>query len=70
MPASWWPSIVQANRTLIVAFLAHGLSNPEIAKRSYVSVKTVANQVSSILSKLGVRRRRQGRVRFARQCRK
>jgi len=51
------PAGLTSRELEIVAFLAQGLSNPEIAKRSYVSVKTVDNQVSSILSKLGVRRR-------------
>ena len=51
------PAGLTSRELEIVSLLTQGLSNPEIAKRSYVSVKTVDNQVSSILSKLGVRRR-------------
>ena len=37
--------------------LGHGLSNPEIAARLYVSRKTAAHHVSRILSKLNLRSR-------------
>jgi DNA-binding CsgD family transcriptional regulator len=48
----------------IAALIVQGLSNLEIAKRSYLSVKTVDHHVSSILAKLGVR----GRVDIAREA--
>lgn len=51
------PAGLTSRELEIVSLLAQGLSNSEIAKRSHVSVKTVDHQVSSILSKLSVRRR-------------
>ena len=41
----------------VLELLAHGLSNPEIAARLYVSRKTAAHHVSRILSKLNLRSR-------------
>jgi DNA-binding NarL/FixJ family response regulator len=39
--------------TEVLALLAHGLSNREIAGRLVISAKTVEQHVSQILSKLG-----------------
>ena len=41
----------------VLELLGHGLSNPEIAARLYVSRKTAAHHVSRILSKLNLRSR-------------
>ncbi|GAB3862762.1 AAA family ATPase [Nocardioides maradonensis] len=41
----------------VLALVAGGLSNPEIAERAHLSVKTVGHHVSHILAKLGVANR-------------
>jgi DNA-binding CsgD family transcriptional regulator/tetratricopeptide (TPR) repeat protein len=51
------PSGLTPREVEIVTLLADGLRNPEIARRLYLSAKTVDHHVSSILAKLGVRSR-------------
>jgi DNA-binding NarL/FixJ family response regulator len=48
----------------VLALLAQGMSNPEIAHTLDVSVKTVQNHVSSVLAKLQVRDRTQAALRM------
>jgi DNA-binding CsgD family transcriptional regulator len=50
---SGWDSLT-ATETKVAAFVAEGLSNPEIATKLLLSRRTVATHVSHILRKLGV----------------
>jgi len=38
---------------MIADLMARGLSNPQIAEQLYLSTKTVANYVSTVMLKLG-----------------
>jgi DNA-binding NarL/FixJ family response regulator len=57
-----FPQLVERERD-VLDLMAGGASNGEIAKRLYLSDKTVRNYVSSIFAKLGVRDRAQAIVR-------
>ena len=41
----------------VLLLLAQGLSNPDIARRLFITPKTAEHHVSSILNKLGLRNR-------------
>jgi DNA-binding NarL/FixJ family response regulator len=57
-----FPELTERERE-ILALLAHGRSNAEIADELYISLKTVRNHVSNILNKLQVADRAQAVIR-------
>jgi DNA-binding NarL/FixJ family response regulator len=69
LPAPTLPnSLSEAERDVAIVVLA-GMSNTEIAVARGTSTRTVANQVASLLRKLGVRSRTEAVAALARlQC--
>ncbi|MBI4340250.1 MAG: response regulator transcription factor [Chloroflexi bacterium] len=61
-PPSAFPDLTQRERE-VLALIAQGLSNTDIARRFYLSPKTVRNHVSNILGKLQVADRVQAALR-------
>ncbi|MGQ4386910.1 ATP-binding protein [Streptomyces sp. SAS_270] len=57
------PAGLTERQLQVIRLLAQGLTNPEIADRLVVSVRTVDNHVSAVLDKLGVHTRRQAAAR-------
>jgi ATP/maltotriose-dependent transcriptional regulator MalT len=51
------PSRLTRRELEVVHLMADGLTNPEVAARLFVSVKTVEHHVGAVLSKLGARNR-------------
>ena len=57
------PAGLTERQLQVMRLLVQGLTNPEIADRLVVSVRTVDNHVSAVLDKLGVHTRRQAAAR-------
>jgi DNA-binding CsgD family transcriptional regulator len=57
------PAGLTERQLQVMRLLAEGLTNPEIADKLVVSVRTVDNHVAAVLGKLGVRSRRQAAAR-------
>jgi len=57
-PASGWSSLTLAERR-VADLVAEGLTNPEIAKRLFISLSTVKAHLSHTFAKLGVTGRRE-----------
>ncbi|WP_263166799.1 helix-turn-helix transcriptional regulator [Streptomyces sp. SCSIO ZS0520] len=65
-PVSGWESLTPAQRR-VAEFVAEGCTNPETARRLFVSPRTVQSHVSQILRKLGLSSRVEIAVEVARR---
>jgi len=52
-PATGWPSLTPTERE-VVALVADGLSNPEVAERLFMSRSTVKTHLNHVFAKLGI----------------
>jgi predicted ATPase/class 3 adenylate cyclase/DNA-binding CsgD family transcriptional regulator len=67
-PRHGWPSLTPSEQQ-VVALVAEGLTNPEIAERLFMGRETVKTHLSRIYDKLGVRSRAALATEFARRPR-
>jgi DNA-binding CsgD family transcriptional regulator len=54
LPGSLHERGVTAREAEVLALVAEGMTNPEIARRLFLSPRTIQTHVSSLLAKLGV----------------
>ena len=65
-PSGSGPDLLTAREQQVLALVAEGLTNGQIAERLFISAKTVSVHVSAILRKLGVASRTEAALRAAR----
>jgi predicted ATPase/class 3 adenylate cyclase/DNA-binding CsgD family transcriptional regulator len=66
-PATGWPSLTPTERE-VVALVAEGLSNPEVAERLFMSRSTVKTHLNHVFAKLGIATRAELAAAFVRDA--